>query len=83
MTIFRYKLIFKLRSCQLFVRLQNWRSKRCRLSTSSNSMYTQLPSTSSGRFLHPQPAGAPCRGDRDPRNMGREGTFSLNFPWKA
>jgi len=32
-------------------------------------IYSQLPSTSGGRLLHPQPEDAPCRGDRDPLNM--------------
>jgi hypothetical protein len=34
-----------------------------------NARYSQLPSISGGRLLHPQPEDAPCHGDRDPLNM--------------
>jgi len=33
------------------------------------SIYSQLPSISGGRLLHPQPEDAPCRGDRDSYDM--------------
>jgi hypothetical protein len=31
-----------------------------------NILYSQLPSISGGRLLHPQPEDAPCRGDKGP-----------------
>jgi hypothetical protein len=30
------------------------------------SVYSQLPSKTGGRLLHPQPEDAPCRGDNGP-----------------
>jgi hypothetical protein len=32
-------------------------------------IYSQLPSISGGRLLHPQPEDSPCYGDRHPLNM--------------
>jgi hypothetical protein len=32
-------------------------------------IYSQIPSISEGRLLHPQPEDDPCYGDRDPLNM--------------
>jgi len=32
-------------------------------------IYSQLPSISGGRLLHPQPEDAPCRGDRDSHSV--------------
>jgi hypothetical protein len=32
-------------------------------------IYSQLPFISGGRLLHPQPEGAPCRGDKGPPRM--------------
>jgi len=42
------------------------------------SAYSQLPSTSGGRLLHSQPEDVPCRGDRDPHNMGCAATTYKN-----
>jgi hypothetical protein len=47
----------------------NWRTTPCRLSTTAYSMCSQLSSISIGRSPHPQPEGAPCRGDVDPLIM--------------
>jgi hypothetical protein len=33
--------------------------------SSVTEMYSQLPSTSEGRLLHPRPEDAPCHGDWD------------------
>jgi hypothetical protein len=41
----------------------------CRLTATACSIHSQLPSTSGGRLLHPQPEDAPCRGDMDTFNM--------------
>jgi hypothetical protein len=38
----------------------------CRLSATTYSIYSQLPSITGGRVLHPQPEDAPCRGDKGP-----------------
>jgi hypothetical protein len=42
----------------------------CRLSATAYSVYSQLPSISVGRVLHPQPEDAPCRGDKWPTLRG-------------
>jgi hypothetical protein len=42
------------------------RTPSCRLSATANSVYSQLPSKTWGRLLHPQPEEAPCRGDEGP-----------------
>jgi hypothetical protein len=42
----------------------SWRITTCRLTTTSYSIYSQLPSTSGCRLLHP-----PCCGNRDPLDM--------------
>jgi len=34
------------------------------LSTTAFSVYSQLPSMPEGHLLHPQPADAPCHGDK-------------------
>jgi len=47
----------------------SWTTTPCRLSATAYSIYSQLPSISGGRPLHPQPEDALCRGDRDPHNM--------------
>jgi len=38
-------------------------------SVTAYSIYSQLPPTSGGRILHPQPKDAQCCGERDPHNM--------------
>jgi len=40
----------------------------CQLSVTAYSIYSQLPSISRGRLLHPQPEDAPCRGARAPHS---------------
>jgi len=37
-----------------------WRTFPCRLSATACSIYSQLPSTSGGHALHPQPEDTPC-----------------------
>jgi hypothetical protein len=49
------------------------RNSPCRLSATAYSIYSQLPSVSGGRFLHPQPEDAPCRGDKGPTEHGQRG----------
>jgi hypothetical protein len=41
------------------------RTTPCRLSATAYSIYSQLPSISGGRLLHPQPEDAPRRGDKE------------------
>jgi len=43
-----------------------FRTTPCRLSATAYSIYSQLPSASGCRLLHPQPEDAPCRPDRLP-----------------
>jgi hypothetical protein len=45
-----------------------WRTVHCRLFATAYSTYSQLPSISRGRLVHPQPEDAPWRGDTDPHN---------------
>jgi hypothetical protein len=46
----------------------------------ADSIYSQLPSTSGGRLLHPQPEGATCRGEkRDPIDLYGCETWSLTL----
>jgi hypothetical protein len=53
-----------------------WKTISCRLSMSAHALYSQLPSISGGRILHPQPEDAPYCGDRAPRNMALSLSFS-------
>jgi hypothetical protein len=62
--IFRNKLIFY--GEELLAHLLSWRTSPCQLSATAYSIYSQLPSISGGRFLHPLPEDAPCRGDKGP-----------------
>jgi hypothetical protein len=39
---------------------------RSRLSATTYSIYSQLPSKTGGRLLHPRPEDAPCCGDKGP-----------------
>jgi len=48
------------------------------LSATAYSIYSQLPSTSGGRFPHLQPEDATCRCDRDPLNVARLVLNALN-----
>jgi hypothetical protein len=66
LVIFRNKLILFTVSCQPHVQPPppRWRATHCRLSASAFSIYSQPPSISGGRLLHPQPEDAPCRGDK-------------------
>jgi hypothetical protein len=68
--IFRNKLIFygeELLAPRPSPKLED---HTCRLSATACSIYSQLPSKTGGRLLHPQPEDAPCRGEKDPLNMG-------------
>jgi len=49
----------------------SWRATSCLLSATGYSIYSQLPSILGEQILHPQLEDAPCRGDRDPRNVGK------------
>jgi hypothetical protein len=42
----------------------SWRTTPCLLSATAYSMYSQLPSKTGDRLLHPQPEDAPCLGDK-------------------
>jgi hypothetical protein len=53
-------------SCYPHAQPLSWRTSPCRLSVTAYSIYSQLPSISGGRFIHPQPQDAPCRGDEWP-----------------
>jgi hypothetical protein len=44
----------------------SWRTIPCRLSATTYSTYSQLPSISGGRLLYLQPKDAPCSGDKGP-----------------
>jgi len=44
----------------------NWRTTPCRLTATSCSIHSRLPSISGGSFLHPQLKDVPCHGGRDP-----------------
>jgi hypothetical protein len=43
----------------------SWSTTPCRLSATDYSIYSQFPSISRSRLLHPQPEDAPCRTDRN------------------
>jgi len=49
---------------------KSWRTTPFRLPAAAYSVYSQLPSTSAGSFLHPQSEDAPHCDDRDPLNVG-------------
>jgi hypothetical protein len=51
----------------------------CRLSATAYSIYSQLPSKTGGRLLHPQPEYAPCLGDRNPLNIVK---INYGIIWK-
>jgi len=48
---------------------KSWRTTHFWLFRTAYSIYSQLPSLSAGRLLHPRPEDVPCRGDRDPLYM--------------
>jgi hypothetical protein len=49
----------------------SWSSTPCRLSATSSSIYSQLPSIPEGHLLHPQPDDVPCGDDKRPTHLGR------------
>jgi hypothetical protein len=59
-------LSFTVWSCQTRAQPPNWRTNWCWLSSAAYSIYSQLPSISRGRLLHPQPEDAPCHSDKGP-----------------
>jgi hypothetical protein len=48
----------------VLVQPPSWRTIPYRMSATAHSIYSQLPSASGGRLLHPQPENRPCRGDK-------------------
>jgi hypothetical protein len=63
---FRNKLIFY--GEELFVQRPTLKLQEHPLSPAATAflIHSQLPSTSGGRLLHPQPEDAPCSADRGP-----------------
>jgi hypothetical protein len=57
---FHNKLLFTARTCYTSHLAQppSWRATPCRLFATAYSIYSQLPSISGGRVLHPQPEDA-------------------------
>jgi hypothetical protein len=51
-------VLFTARNCEPPAQLQNWKSAPYRQSATVYSVYSQLPSISSSRHLHPQPEDA-------------------------
>jgi hypothetical protein len=64
--IFVTSLFFMGRICWPHARPPSWRTTSCRLPATAYLVYSQLPSISGDRLLHPQPEDAPCRGDKGP-----------------
>jgi hypothetical protein len=52
------------RSCESHAQPSSWKTTPCRLFAIAYSVFSQLPSMSGDRQLHPQPEDAPCRGDK-------------------
>jgi hypothetical protein len=59
------------RSCSLLCQSLSRRTTPCRISAIAYLIYSQLPSISGGRLLHPQPEDAPCRGNICTHNMAK------------
>jgi hypothetical protein len=54
----------------------------CRLSATAYSIYSQLPTISGGRLLHPQSEDAPCRADKGPVEDSCEPWGSIKY-WEV
>jgi len=65
----RDKLNFMVRSCYTLAQPPKWRTTNCRLSVTTYSTHSQVPSISVGCLPHSQPEDTPSRGGRGPHNL--------------